>query len=151
MATASVRERILQHIETHLRDIDGLGDYHNRVETVERRQAEPSNLDVLPAIHLREGEEIITEGPNPLLTRMLTVVVAGWIRGAADLGLATCRNQLLADIERAVLADATQGGLAVDTHLTGSLIEEDPEPGAIGALTLTFVVHYRTVRGNPAQ
>jgi len=156
MATESIRERILQDVETSLAAITGTGEYHIALaeDGVDRGQLPPSNLDRLPALRVSEGEEEVIEGPTPYITRMLSVTVRGWISvpdESLDVPLPTLANRLMADIERAMLAGPTRGGLAQDTILVGSLIHDDDEKDVIGSVSVTFRVQYRTLRNNPAQ
>lgn len=154
MATDSIRERILQNRKAALALINGTGDYHIALGTVARSQEPPSNLDALPAAHLTEGDEEVTEGPHPLVTRMLAVIVRGWIMAAdayADMELATLENRLLADIERAMLTEPTCGGLANIVSLTGSVINPDDEKDLTGNLSAAFLIQYQTQRDDPAS
>lgn len=153
MATESIRERILQHVETSLAVIDGTGEYHTAVATIARGQADPSNLDELPAIRVTEGEEVLLEGSYPCVTRTLSVLVRSWVRvldDRPDLMLPTLQNRLQADIERALLADPTRGGLAIVTSLMGSIPHEDEARDETGSVTQEFQVQYQTLRADPA-
>lgn len=154
MATESIRERILQHVETTLAAITGTGEYHTRLETLARGQAEPSNLDQLPAVRIAEGEEVVEEGNNPCVTRTLSVLIRSWVSVPADdpsASLPTLHNRLQADIERALLADPTRGGLAIVTSLMGSLPMEDEDRDVTGGVSQEFQIQYQTLRNDPAS
>lgn len=153
MADESIREQIVANAATALAAINGSGDYHTALETIARSQLVPRNLDALPATHVREGEERIVDGPDPLITRILSLHVLGWIAREVDEpdALATMKNRLQADIERAVLTDPTRGGLAVNTRVAGSPAVDDLEADHLGAVQVDFEVLYRTRTHDPAQ
>mgnify|MGYP001293408630 CR=1 FL=1 len=111
------------------------------------------SLDGLPAVRLAEGPEAVTQGPVPLVSRQLELLVRGWIRCELDgmTDLATVRTRLQQDVETAILTDPTRGGLAVDTWLTGARALEDPEPDQLAALEVTFLVLYRTRYNDPTS
>jgi hypothetical protein len=151
MASESIRELILQHCETSLAAVNGVGSYQLDLETVSRGQGAPSNLDVLPAARIAEGTESVTNGPDPLITRTLPITVTGWVRVSDDslVSLATLRNRMQQDIETALLTDWTRGGLAVNTRLTGSRTPDDDEPDVLGSVEVSFELLYRTRHNNP--
>lgn len=150
MATDAIRERILQHCEASLLVVNGIGVYQLPIRTVGRGQGDPSNLDELPSAYLQEGVETVVDGPDPLITRILPITVIGWcLVDDETTPLATVRNRLQQDIETAILADQTQGGLAVNTRYTGSRIPDDREPGSLGSVEVSFEIHYRTRYNNP--
>jgi hypothetical protein len=154
MATESIRERIVQHVETSLSVITGTGEYHTAVATIARGQAEPSNLDELPAIRITEGEETVREGNYPCVTRWLSIQIRSWARVDPDLpdvSLPTVQNRLQADIERALLADPTRGGVAITTNLMGSVPNDDEARDETGSVTQEFQVQYQTLRADPAS
>jgi hypothetical protein len=152
MASESIRERIGQHVDTTLAAITGVGDYHCRLEFIARSSGLPGNLIDLPAVHVTEGTETVSDGPLPFLTRMLALTLRGWIRKDDDDGLplATWRNRLLQDLERALIADHTRGGLAINTRVAGTRILDDPDVDVVGAVELDLEILYRTKIGDPA-
>lgn len=152
MANEPIRERILQDIAAALGLVAGQGAYHHQLVSVVRAAAPaPAALDVLPGAWITEGEETLAPGPLPRLTRHLAVTVEALLGAtdSKDAGLATLVNYLLADIERALTADPQRGGLAVDTAPVSNAVTLDPEPGVLAAVTVTFLVHYRTRYGAP--
>jgi len=145
----SVRERILQNIEAALRTIVEGDVYNFTVRQVERTRVTPllENLE-FPALFIFEMPERLTQGPNPLMTKELVIVIQAWIRSGDD-DLSVQVNGLLADLEVALLADKTRGGLAVDTLFSEHSIYLDTPIDVLAATHTIFTVHYRTVEGDP--
>lgn len=152
MAAESIRELILQQCETTLAAVNGTGVYHCALETVDRGQGPPSNLDRLPAVRIAEGDEGSVDGPDPLITLRLPITVTGWVHVDDDGGvsLPTLRNRIRQDIQTALLADWTRGGLAVNTRYTGSRTPVDDDPDTLGSVEVTFEILYRTRHNDPA-
>lgn len=151
MPEEPIRERILQHCETSLGLINGTGPYHYALVSVQRGKAiPPEDLAQLPAAFLDEGEETVTQDTNLLLMRRLQITVEAWLRSDAG-ALPTGANRLLADLERAVAADPTRGGLAIRTELVGTNIVADESPGVLASARAEFAIEYWTLKGNPAS
>lgn len=151
MPDEPIRERILQHCEASLALIDGAGAYHHALADVQRGQAVPDDLTVLPAAFLQEGDEDEPEQDTNLLLRWtLPITVEGWLRSAEG-NLPTLANRLLADMERALTADPTRGGLATKTVVTGRGTTTDAAPGTMASARLQAVITYHTRRGDPAN
>lgn len=151
MADEPIRERILQHCETSLRAIDGTGAYHTALAGVARgRQVPKEDPADLPAAFLQEGDESFAQDTNLLVTRTLPVSVEVLLRStAAD--LPTLANRAAADVERALTADPTRGGLARRTDITGIAITHDEAPGVLASVRCDFTIEYFTLRGDPAS
>ena len=151
MADEPIREQILQHCEASLALIDGTGAYHHALASVGRgKPAMPEDSTLLPIAFVDEGEEAATQDTNLLLTRRLPVTVEAWLR-SDDGQLPTLANRLLADIERALGADPTRGGLAIRTELVNTAVISDETPGVLASARAQFEIDYWTVKGNPAS
>ncbi len=150
MAEEPIRERILQHCEASLRTIDGTGPYHHRLAQVQRGRAVPEDLTKLPAAFLDEGEESVSQDTNLLVTRLLPITVEAWLR-SDDGDLPTQANRMLADVERALTADPTRGGLAIRTAALSSSLVKDEAPGVLASVRLQFEIEFRTLRAEPAS
>jgi len=151
VAEESIQERNLQHLKDSLWAIDGTGAYFHKLESVERGKPDvPEDLTQLPAAFLAAGDETVVQETNLLLTRRLPVTVEAWVRSAAG-DLPTLANRMIADIERALLADPTRGGLAIRTELLGSGKTPDESPGVLASARVEIAVHYWTLVGNPAS
>jgi hypothetical protein len=150
VADEPIRERILQHCATSLAAINGTGAYHLALARITRGQPVPGDLGDLPAAWLEEGDEPISQDTNRLLTRELPLSVTVWVRSEAG-DLPTLTNRALADVERAMLADPTRGGLAKATTMIGNAVTRDEAPGVLGSARVDFSIQYFTAWGNPAS
>jgi hypothetical protein len=151
MPSDPIRELILQDCAAALWLIDGTGAYYSTLADVQRGKAVPNMEDPLPVAFLDEGDEDQPEeDTNLLLKWSLPIAVKGWLR-SADESLHTLANRLLADIERAICADPTRGGLAKRITITSRGITTDEAPGTLASVQVQFLVQYYTLRGNPAS
>lgn len=156
MASASIRERILAHVATSLALINGAGAYTHALAptAIARGKASADVLDAaLPAAWIDVGDEDVLRVPNGKLSRTLPVAVEAWIKApAAQLEeLPTLAEAMLADLERALTADGTRGGLATSTVLTATRVLVDSPPGTLAQVLITVTVAFRTVIGSPEQ
>lgn len=145
----SVRERILQNLQATLESIVEGATYNFTVRKVERTRAVPllENME-FPCVFIFEMPERITQEPNPLLTKELTIVFQSWLR-SGDGDLSVQLNGFIADLEVALLADVRRGGLAVDTTITEHTVFVDTPIDVMAAIHTIATVHYRTVEGDP--
>lgn len=148
-----VRERIVQHCETSLWAIDGTGAYYFALADVQRGKiTAPDDLTKLPAASLEEGDEAPTQDTNLLLTHVLPLGIEVWLRsGKDDPPLQTLANRMLADVERALTADPTRGGLAKRTTPVGTSGVQDAAPGVLTSVLANFEIEYYTRQGDPAS
>lgn len=148
-----IREQIIQACLAALAEIDGTGDYYTDLARIVRGQPAPDELGALPTVWLQEGDEDEPgQETNHLLRWRLPVTVEGWVRSTLTTpALATIANRLLGDIERALTADPTCGGIALATTITGRSTTIDPPPGSLASVRATCVIEYTTLRGNPAS
>ncbi len=158
MAEEPIRERIVQQCEASLQAIDGTGPYHYALASVQRGKAVPGDLANLPAAFLDEGDEAISQDTQLLLTRVLPIIIEVWVRSAdeawvrlAEGGLPTLANRMVADVERALMADPTRGGLAQRTTLTRNSRVQDESPGLLAAIRVEGEIQYWTAERDPAS
>ncbi|MCK4248680.1 MAG: hypothetical protein KAX15_02765 [Candidatus Omnitrophica bacterium] len=152
MAT-TVREKILENIETALGDIKIANGYENDIDSVQRWKQAGNSTKLVPCIILSAGPEEKTPG-DPLISCMFNVNVEVWIRhdeetvpGSTD----TILNSLLGDVEKALAIDETRGGNATDTVITGNMPFETVEGQAYAGISVDVRIHYRHKRGDPTQ
>ena len=153
MADEPIRERILQHCKTSLLGMQQTSDFHFSPKSVTRGRAnpDPTKLGELPAIFFTEDDEGIEEGPNPVLSRTLPIMVEAWVQSDYE-ELATMANRMLADLERSMTCEAnrTRGDLAIGTRITGNRIRIDEPPGSLASVQADFEIRYQTVEGDPS-
>lgn len=143
MAT-HVRRQIREAVETAL---DGLPSGAHVVKP--RGHAVPRvRLPAVRVVALEEAAEPDVMGDGGTLARRVTVTVQALAEGGDD--LENVLDDLAGEVETAVSADPTLGGLAEDSWLAAT--EAAPgEPGErrTGSIELAFAVLYRTARGAP--
>jgi hypothetical protein len=150
---SSVRELILSNLETVLSGITTVGGYENDIASVQRWKQRGNPLKDVPCIIVTAGPEDKKKGPNPLVTARLKVYLELYSRqdetdaNATD----TILNSILKDIEKALYADVTRGGVAVDTDVQ----EVVPFGAEVGnghsGLIIGVEILYRHLATNPAQ
>lgn len=111
-------------------------------------------IDTLPAISLDDGGDISTDDTRCFGVTFKTREIRVELRAAAtdDDAVATAISALYVRVAAIVLADYSQGGVAIDTHDAGTtaLIKvSDAGQEPIGAATATFHVDYQHVGGRP--
>lgn len=151
----SVKERIMKHIVERLQTVSLANGYANDIASVQRYHLEGLNLNTVPVLYVREGDDTVNREKFtlPAVARQLEVYVTvlhrpavGETRSGDEVLGSLCR-----DVERALMADATQGGLAIRTHNPDWMevaIEDDlPHLGK----ALLFMIDYRHHYQNPEQ
>jgi len=145
--TASIRSRILDHIEAQLGTIAGVMNVYR-----ERQFDVPP--DSVPAFNLTDkGNERVSDAEDVISTSY-TMRVGVRMFGKPDTGekLGDPIDRLYRALITAVLGDYSQGGLADDTHEdTLGALEPIQGPGAqpVAAQELDFLIDFRARQGDP--
>lgn len=153
MATA-IRESIALAIATQLATITVANGYEVTVVDVVRptRMSDfsPRNLRLLLLQGQRQrDQEIDYQGNPPAIgwRQRFEVVAFVLLSDSSATAFEATLNQVISDIEKAVMADPTWGGLAVNTTLEG----EDPIDldGPASGSIVSFTVQYRVSETSP--
>ena len=148
----SVRENILDNIETTLQGITVANGYNYTftAETVQRWKQHGNNFVDVPCIVINAAPEEKAPGPDPYLTCRLTVHIDVWTRQIESDNTPTDKiiNKLLADVEKALMADHTRGGSARETNLVGNVPFEAVDGSHVGIIVDIEIV-YQHLRTNP--
>ena len=117
------REHIMDEIVSTLQSISTGNGYHNTIRSVARYEQFGNDEVDVPFIEVLPVEESYEPSPNPCMTCKLVVDIDVWIRhdkaefdGSTDAYLIT----LIADVYKALMADTTRGGYAVETKPVGN-------------------------------
>lgn len=108
-------------------------------------------IRTLPAIilyTLTEESSYATIGLPRTVERVLNVVAEIYVKGSS--GYDDQIDQISLEIEEAIYADVTLGGIAKDTRLTGLDVQfrgDGDQPVGIGVVTIQ--VTYHTTEGSP--
>lgn len=149
--TLSIGRRIDQNVVATLAAITVANGYQTDVLAVLEGLITPDGQPTPFLCVHRPEPETYEELAYPLITRMRTYRIFGCVQAqeGAGHGREAEIEKLLADLEKALLADRTRGGLAVDTRLLSNQVWTD-EPGEPwNEVQLAVRVHYRTKRGDP--
>jgi len=153
----SIRAEILDNLKSELEKIDGGEPFHHDIKNnggVQFLKQQGQKFETLPTITIYWTDDTNDEtatATGPRLYRSLHVVIDGHLETAAGSTTGEQIEQIVEDIERAVLADPTRGlGGNVDTKILSSgmvrVVEGQPMVGGHVDLRVT----YRHQEADPA-
>lgn len=137
---AHVRKQIRDNVVTAVTGLTTTGSrvYRSRVYPVDT-----VNLPGLLIYTTAEASEIDSLASPRGLERSLDLAVEGVAQATANLD--NTLDQIAAEVETALAADTTRGGLAKDTYLASTEIQlSDEGDKPVGAVRMIFRVVYRT-------
>jgi hypothetical protein len=140
-----VRQQIREYFGTALTGLTTTGSnvYESRVYTLQE--------DTLPSLVIYTKSEIsepIVIGTDRVMSRELSVVVEAYCKATSNFD--DTIDTISKEVEEAIMADRTLGGLAKDTYVESTEIEytgEGEQP--VGYVTLTFLTNYYVQETNP--
>lgn len=140
-----VRQQIREYFGTTLTGLTTTGSnvYESRVYTLQE-----STLPSLVIYTKTEGSEPIVIGTNRVMSRELSVVVEAYCKATSNFD--DTIDTISKEVEEAISADRTLGGLAKDTYIESTDIEftgDGEQP--VGYVTLTFLTNYYVQETNP--
>jgi hypothetical protein len=150
----TVREKILENLKTTLEGITVANGYNFDFTsgTIQRWSMHGNSLVNLPAVVLSCGDESEQSAPYPLEECALSVYLDCFFVSDEDEATSTDTylNRLQGDIKKAVLADHTRGGHAVDTNVLGTTPFETTEGQHYAGIIVEIEIKYRHQRLDPA-
>ena len=140
-----VRQQIREYFGTTLTGLTTTGSnvYESRVYTLQE-----STLPSLVIYTKTEGSEPIVIGTNRVMSRELSVVVEAYCKAVSNFD--DTIDTISKEVEEAISADRTLGGLAKDTYIESTDIEftgDGEQP--VCYVTLTFLTNYYVQETNP--
>jgi len=140
-----VRQQIREYFGTTLTGLTTTGSnvYESGVYTLQE--------DTLPSLVIytkSETSEPIVIGTDRVMSRELSVVVEAYCKATSNFD--DTIDTISKEVEEAIMADRTLGGLAKDTYVESTEIEytgEGEQP--VGYVTLTFLTNYYVQETNP--
>ena len=140
-----VRQQIREYFGTTLTGLTTTGSnvYESRVYTLQN--------NTLPSLVIYTKSEIsepIVIGTDRVMSRELSVVVEAYCKATSNFD--DTIDTISKEVEEAIMADRTLGGLAKDTYVESTEIEytgEGEQP--VGYVTLTFLTNYYVQETNP--
>ena len=140
-----VRQQIREYFGTTLTGLTttGANVYESRVYTLQE--------DTLPSLVIytkSETSEPIVIGTDRVMSRELSVVVEAYCKATSNFD--DTIDTISKEVEEAIAADRTLGGLAKDTFIESTDIDytgDGEQP--VGYVTLTFLTNYYVQETNP--
>lgn len=140
-----VRQQIREYFGTTLTGLTttGANVYESRVYTLQE--------DTLPSLVIytkSESSEPIVIGTDRVMSRELSVVVEAYCKATSNFD--DTIDTISKEVEEAISADRTLGGLAKDTFIESTDIDytgDGEQP--VGYVTLTFLTNYYVQETNP--
>lgn len=140
-----VRQQIREYFGTTLTGLTTTGSnvYESRVYTLQN--------NTLPSLVIYTKSEIsepIVIGTDRVMSRELSVIVEAYCKATSNFD--DTIDTISKEVEEAIMADRTLGGLAKDTYVESTEIEytgEGEQP--VGYVTLTFLTNYYVQETNP--
>lgn len=150
----SVRESIRQNIITTLRNITTGNGYQNNLASSQVQAWNPNgnSKNTVPLLVVNIGPDENLQEKNILVTIKMPVWIDVYTRhseGAAN-DADKVLNDLIWDIKKALQADHTRGGFAVDTTSPEAIPFETVEGEPHIGIQMSFEVHYRHLNNDPA-
>ena len=140
-----VRQQIREYFGTNLTGLTTTGSnvYQSRVYPLDN-----TRLPALLIYTKSEASEPIVIGTDRVMSRELSVVVEGYVKSTTNFD--DTIDTISKEVEEAIAADRTLGGLAKDTYLESTEIEFNSEgEKPLGFVSLTFISNYYVKEKNP--
>jgi hypothetical protein len=140
-----IRQQIREYFGSNLNGLSTTGSnvYESRVYPIEN-----SKLPALVIYTKSETSEPIVIGTDRVMSRELSVVVEGYAKATSNFD--DTIDTISKEVEEAIAADRTLGGLAKDTYLESTQIDFNAEgEKPLGFVSLTFISNYYVKEKNP--
>jgi len=138
----SVKENILQNIDTTLQGITTGAGYDTDVAFVSRRPISIPSVRERPAVIFGQTSQTKTQVPVTAYTTQLVVPLILVMDDDKDGGDADITT-FVKDVENALQVDHTRGGYAVDTVDEGETDYTSEEIGSLLVTVKNYRIHYR--------
>ena len=142
----------MSHVRQQIRDdivatLTGLATTGSNVFRSRIFPLEQTNLPALVIYSKSETSEYDTIGLPRSINRVLDVAVEAYVKGVSNYD--NTLDTIAVEVEEAIAADVTLGGLAKDAQITAfeaDFAGDGEQPVAVGRFTIT--VEYRTVEND---
>ena len=109
----------------------------------------PSDDGRLPCLQIVTGDEDSEVDARGALLRTVSGRVIARMVGT-DTDIQNTMDQVASEVETALAADVTLGGLAMDMYLASSVpVYDDDGDQVTGVMSMDFTIRYRTSRADP--
>jgi hypothetical protein len=140
-----VRQQIREYFGTNLTGLTTTGSnvFESRVYPLDN-----TRLPALLIYTKSEASEPIVIGTDRVMSRELSVVVEGYVKSTTNFD--DTIDTISKEVEEAIAADRTLGGLAKDTYIESTEITFNAEgEKPMGYVSLTFISNYYVQETNP--
>lgn len=140
-----VRQQIREYFGTNLTGLTTTGSnvFESRVYPLDN-----TRLPALLIYTKSEASEPIVIGTDRVMSRELSVVVEGYVKSTTNFD--DTIDTISKEVEEAIAADRTLGGLAKDTYIESTEITFNAEgEKPMGYVSLTFISNYYVQEKNP--
>ena len=146
----TVRDRIAEHFATGFKNVAaGIGGYTTTWDIVSREPINPRELNQAEAVlGVYDLKERKVQQVGYTLCDLSFTIEFFWKKMMGD-QTPSVGNTLMGEIQKLVLADPQQGGLALNTVGTGTELDLESFAGSVGAGIVTFLVTYRHKLNDP--
>ena len=143
----------MAHVRSQIRDavvaaLENLPTTGSRVYAGRTRPLAKDHAPTILVYAIEESSDVDAMGANATLFRNLTLAVEGRVIGAETPDAAL--DRIAAEVEPAIVADPTLGGIAREVTLTATRINaQAPGESQAGEIRMEFRVQYRTIESAP--
>ncbi len=145
----TIREKILDHVETTMNLIKTSGGYANTIASVQKYKQAGNEYASTPCIIILAGQENL-EKQAGFFTRAKFSILLGLVTIAPTDTDATL-NSLLGDIQKALMIDYTRGGIAENTTIQNIVPYETVEGNSYAGLIITVEIQYVFKTSDPTS
>lgn len=151
--TPTVRENILLNLVSVLEAVKKIAGYNNDIASVQRWSQRGPTTSAIPFIIINAGPEEKQPQPYPLATCTFTVYIDIWTNHIETDSRSSDEilNSLLGDVEKALMADITRGGYAINTEILRNVPFQSIEGQPAIGISIELSVIYQHQLTDPAQ
>lgn len=143
----SIREKVMKNVVSTLEGITADKGYDITIQKVSRLKLVGLNIKVFPTIVVIPTPEPKEQEPVDRYTCRLGLTLECWIKERVNITSEV--NQVLANVEKALMVDYTRNGLAIDTKIISNdpFYNETNQP--YGGVNIMIEIVYRHLYADP--
>lgn len=148
----SIREQIVQDLNTAVANVTTSNGYNNTLVSVQRYLQGGVSVASVPTAVINFTEETKSLGPTDRVSNVLYLTVDVWAihdESQVSGSTATLIDSLVSDVEKAVMQDPTRSGLVRTSYVENIRPFSLTESQAFSGATLTLRLEYMTDLSDP--
>lgn len=138
----------MQNLVTTLQGITKANEYAISIRKVMRIKMSGLNITEFPTVVVIPADEPKSQEPSDKYTCRLAFTLECWLTEQGG-DISARVNTLLAEVERALMADHTRGGVAVDTRILSNSAFYNEVNKPYGGININIEIHYRHKLNDP--